>query len=110
MVDCVQRLLRFHAGLEAAQHLTLCHLNRFEHWAGRAFMDPGRQVPGLALAAELFEAFLAMACTAPLSQTARNRYRDAELRRIAAFCYSVFHAEEAGLDTGGMSFGAACST
>jgi hypothetical protein len=63
--------------------------------------EPYQPGDDLHIAARLFGDFQAMAALSAdghgLSTSARDRYRDGELRRIAAFCYHHFYEAAAAL-------------
>jgi len=103
MLDHTRRVVRHHACLDAAQRLTepqvealyewmRDHLSRDAAQSGRRQLDDD-----LRIAARLFGDLQAGASLSAsgsgLSPEAWNRYRDAEVRRIAAFCYHRFYED-----------------
>lgn len=95
MLAYVQRLVRFHANLEAAQHLSDQQLGAFFDWMRSHLSDRYQCEDDLRIAARLFQDLMAMADLGLLSPDAWNQYREAELRRIGAFCYHRFYEQEA---------------
>ena len=94
MLAYTRRVVRHHACLDAAERLTARQLGALHDWmrsnlAGRQGRDDD-----LRIAARLFGDFEAAAALSVaghgLSAEAWDRYRDGELRRIAAFCYHRF--------------------
>jgi hypothetical protein len=109
MLTFVQRVVRHHACLDAAERLTECQLDVLHDWmwlnlgrtpaqSERYQRDDDRSNPDLRIAARLFGDFQAAAALSRdghgLSPEAWNRYRNGELRRIAAFCYHRFYEAE----------------
>ena len=106
MLDHTRRVVRHHACLDAAQRLT-------ERAGGRPpRLDAGQPSPSrtrrdadLHIAARLFGDFQASAALSAagsgLSPDAWNAFRDAELRRIAAFCYHQFYEDRCAHRVGG---------
>lgn len=92
MIAYVRRLLRFHANLEAVQHLTEPQLDTLFEWMRTHLRERLQRDDDLRIAARLLADFLSVADKGSLSPDAWNRYRDAELRRIGAFCYNHFYA------------------
>ena len=99
-----ERVVRHHACLDAAHRLTDRQLDALHDWMQANLTEqhqPGddRSDPDLRIAARLFGDFQAMAALSAdghgLSPVARDRYRDGELRRIAAFCYHHFYEASA---------------
>ena len=91
----VGRLVRFHACLEAVQHLTEDQLGVFFDWMQGRLGRRGHRDEDLRIAARLFGGFLSVQERVSLSPGAWSRYRDAELRRIGAFCYHRFYEDNA---------------
>ncbi|MEP0547590.1 MAG: hypothetical protein ABJF88_11710 [Rhodothermales bacterium] len=95
MLEFVQRVVRHHACLDAAQHLTDCQLDELHDWMRFNLTERYQRDEDLRIAARLFGDFLAGAALSRdghgLSPEAWNRYRKAEIRRIAAFCYHRFY-------------------
>lgn len=110
MLTYAKRVVRHHACLDAAERLSERQLDALHDWmrmslAGQYQRDGDRSDPDLRIAARLFADFQAGAALSRdghgLSPEAWNRYRDGELRRIAAFCYHRFYeAETAAAHTG----------
>ena len=106
MLEFVQRVVRHHACLDAAQHLTDCQLDELHDWMRFNLTERYQRDEDLRIAARLFGDFLAGAALSRdghgLSPEAWNRYRKAEIRRIAAFCYHRFYeaASSAEVDPG----------
>jgi hypothetical protein len=98
MLAYVQRLVRFHANLEAALHLTDPQLDAFFDWMRSHLTDRYQRDDDLRIAARLFQDLMAMADLDLLSPDAWNQYREAELRRIGAFCYHRFYEQEVGAE------------
>lgn len=98
MLAYVQRLVRFHANLEAAQHLSDGQLDAFFNWMQSHLTDRYQREEDLRIAARLFQDLMAMADLDLLSPDAWNQYREAELRRIGAFCYHRFYEQEVGAE------------
>ncbi len=101
MLEHAQRVVRHHACLDAAQRLTERQVDDLHDWmrlhVGRV---PSERYPSegdLRIAARLFGDFQASAALSAagsgLSPDAWNAYRDADLRRIAAFCYHQFYED-----------------
>jgi hypothetical protein len=101
MLEFVQRVVRHHACLDAAHRLTDRQLDALHDWMrfnlgrGPAPSERYQRDDDLRIAARLFGDFQAGAALSRdghgLSPEAWNRYRKAELRRIAAFCYHRFY-------------------
>jgi hypothetical protein len=91
----VRRVVRFQASLDAVQHLTSAQLDALHDWMRGQLTQPYHRDDDLRIAARLFVRFAAdaerSASGRGLSPAAWNRYRDAELRRIGAFCYAHFY-------------------
>ena len=99
-----RRVVRHHACLDAAHRLSGHQLDALYDWMQANLTEPSKQSddrsdPDLRIAARLFDDFQAMAALSVdgygLSPVARDRYRDGELRRIAAFCYHHFYEASA---------------
>ena len=100
MLEHARRVVRHHACLDAAQRLTARQVDGLHDWMrGRLSADgeTGLKDPDLRIAARLFEDFQASAALSAagsgLSPDAWNTFRDADLRRIAAFCYHRFYED-----------------
>ena len=95
MLEFVQRVVRHHACLDAAQHLTDRQLDELHDWMRFNLTERYQRDDDLRIAARLFGDFQASAALSRdghgLSPEAWNRYRKAELQRIAAFCYHRFY-------------------
>ena len=100
MLEHARRVVRHHACLDAAQRLTERQVDGLHDWmrgrlSGRA--ETGLRDPDLRIAARLFEDFQASAALSAagsgLSPDAWNAFRDADLRRTAAFCYHRFYED-----------------
>lgn len=95
MLEFVQRVVRHHACLDAAQQLTDRQLDALHDWMRFNLTERYQRDDDLRIAARLFGDFQAGAALSRdghgLSPEAWNRYRKAELRRIAAFCYHRFY-------------------
>jgi hypothetical protein len=101
MLEFVQRVVRHHACLDAAHRLTDRQLDELHDWMrfnlGRKPAPSERYQcdDDLRTAARLFGDFQAGAALSRdghgLSLESWNRYRKAELRRIAAFCYHRYY-------------------
>lgn len=91
----VRRVVRFQASLEAVQHLDGSQLDALHDWMRGQFSAPYQRDEDLRIAARLFARFASDAERSGtghgLSPAAWNQYRDAELRRIGAFCYAPFY-------------------
>ncbi len=98
MLTFVQRIVRHHACLDAAERLTGRQLDALHDWMQFNLTEPCQRDEDLRIAARLFGDFQAAAALSRdghgLSPEAWNRYRKADLRRIAAFCYHRFHEAE----------------
>ena len=111
MLDHTRRVVRHHACLDAAQRLSERQVDDLHDWMrgalGRssAHAERRQRDADLHIAARLFGDFQASAALSAagsgLSPDAWNRYRDAELRRIAAFCYHRFYEDRCAQRTGG---------
>ena len=106
MLAHAQRVVRHHACLDAAHRLEEGEVEALYDWMrdrlpahSGAGGDAARteRDPDLRIAARLFRDFLAGAALSAdgrgLSPGSWNRYREAELRRIGAFCYHRFYEE-----------------
>ena len=100
MLEHARRVVRHHACLDAAQRLTERQVDGLHDWmqgrlSGQA--ETGLRDPDLLIAARLFADFQASAALSAagsgLSPDAWNAFRDADLRRIAAFCYHRFYED-----------------
>jgi hypothetical protein len=95
MLTFVQRVVRHHACLDAAERLTERQLDALHDWMRLNLSEPYQRDEDLRIAARLFGDFQATAALSRdghgLSPEAWNRYRKADLRRIAAFCYHRFY-------------------
>ena len=110
MLDHTRRVVRHHACLDAAQRLSERQVDELHDWMrgalGRASAHAERHQrdADLRIAARLFSDFQAGAALSAsgsgLSPDAWNRYRDAELRRIAAFCYYRFYEDRCAQTSG----------
>ena len=98
MLTFVQRVVRHHACLDAAQRLTDRQLDALHDWMRSNLTERYQRDDDLRIAARLFRDFQAAATLSAgghgLSPGAWNRYRDGDLRRIAAFCYHRFYETE----------------
>ena len=100
MMEHARRVVRHHACLDAAQRLTERQVDDLHDWMrGRlsGHAETGLRDPDLRIAARLFADFQASAALSAagsgLSPDAWNAFRDADLRRIAAFCYHRFYED-----------------
>ena len=101
MLDHTRRVVRHHACLDAAQRLTERQVEDLYDWMrgalGQSHAERHQRDGDLRIAARLFGDFQAGAALSAagsgLSPDAWNPYRDAELRRIAAFCYHHFYED-----------------
>ena len=101
MLDHTRRVVRHHACLDAAQRLTERQVEDLYDWMrgalGRSHAERHQRDADLRIAARLFGDFQASAALSAagsgLSPDAWNAFRDAELRRIAAFCYHQFYED-----------------
>ena len=97
MLDHTRRVVRHHAYLDAAQRLNERQVEDLYDWMRGAIAERHQRDADLHIAARLFGDFQASAALSAagsgLSPDAWNRYRDAELRRIAAFCYHHFYED-----------------
>ena len=95
MLTFVQRVVRHHACLDAAGRLTDCQLDALHDWMRFNLTERYQRDNDLRIAARLFGDLQAAAALSRnghgLSPEAWNRYRQAEIRRIAAFCYHRFY-------------------
>lgn len=95
MLSFVRRVVRHHASLDAAQQLTDRQLESLYDWMRTNMMSRCQSDDDLRIAARLFGDLKAGALLSRdghgLSPDAWNRYREAEIRRIAAFCYHRFY-------------------
>ena len=91
MLDHTRRVVRHHACLDAAQRLTERQVDDLHDWMRGRLTEPHQKDPDLHIADRLFKDFQAGAALSAagsgLSPDAWNTFRDADLRRIAAFCY-----------------------
>ena len=105
MLDHTRRVVRHHACLDAAQRLTERQVEDLYDWMRGAIAERHQRDADLHIAARLFDDCQASAALSAagsgLSPDAWNRYRDAELRRIAAFCYHHFYEDRCAQRTGG---------
>ena len=99
MLDHTRRVVRHHACLDAAQRLTERQVDDLYDWmrGWASHAERHQSDDDLHIAARLFDDFQAGAALSAagsgLSPDAWNRYRDADLRRIAAFCYHHFYED-----------------
>ena len=97
MLEHARRVVRHHACLDAAQRLTERQVDDLHDWMRGRFAEAYQRDPDLHVAARLFEDFQASAALSAagsgLSPDAWNAFRDADLRRIAAFCYHEFYED-----------------
>ena len=104
MLDHTRRVVRHHACLDAAQRLTERQVDELHDWMRGRFSEAYQRDPDLHIAARLFGDFQAGAALSAsgsgLSPDAWNAFRDAELRRIAAFCYHRFYEDRCAQRTG----------
>ena len=105
MLDHTRRVVRHHACLDAAQRLTERQVDDLHDWMRGRLTEPYQRDPDLHIAARLFKDFQAGAALSAagsgLSPEAWNAFRDADLRRIAAFCYHRFYEERCAQRAGG---------
>ena len=105
MLDHTRRVVRHHACLDAAQRLTERQVDDIYDWMRGSIAERHQRDADLHIAARLFGDFQASAALSAagsgLSPDAWNRYLDAELRRIAAFCYHRFYEDRCAQRTGG---------
>ena len=105
MLDHTRRVVRHHACLDAAQRLNERQVEDLYDWMRGAIAERHQRDADLRIAARLFGDFQAGAALSAtgsgLSPDAWNRYRDAELRRIAAFCYHRFYEDRCAQRAGG---------
>ena len=105
MLDHTRRVVRHHAYLDAAQRLTERQVDDLHDWMRGSIAERHQRDADLHIAARLFGDFQASAALSAagsgLSPDAWNPYRDAELRRIAAFCYHRFYEDRCAQRTGG---------
>ena len=98
MLAFVQRVVRHHACLDAAERLSECQLDALHDWMRFNLPEQYHRDEDLRIAARLFGDFQAAAALSRdghgLSPEAWNQYRKADLRRIAAFCYHRFYEAE----------------
>ena len=94
MLEHARRVVRHHACLDAAQRLTERQVDDLHDWMRGRLTEPYQRDPDLHIAARLFKDFQASAALSAagsgLSPDAWNAFRDADLRRTAAFCYHRF--------------------
>ena len=108
MLDHTRRVVRHHACLDAAQRLTERQVEDLYDWMrgalGQSHAERHQRDDDLRIAARLFGDFQASAALSAagsgLSPDAWNSYRDAELRRIAAFCYHHFYEDRCAQTSG----------
>ncbi|MDT0631945.1 hypothetical protein [Rubrivirga litoralis] len=104
MLDHTRRVVRHHACLDAAQRLTEPQVEDLYDWMRGAIAERYQRDADLHIAARLFGDFQAStalsAAGSGLSPDAWNRYRDAELRRIASFCYHHFYEDRCAQSQG----------
>ena len=104
MLDHTRRVVRHHACLDAAQRLNERQVEGLYDWMRGAIAERHQRDADLHIAARLFGDFQASAALSSagsgLSPDAWNRYRDAELRRIAAFCYHRFYEDRCAQTSG----------
>ena len=104
MLDHTRRVVRHHACLDAAQRLTERQVDDLHDWMRGTIAERYQRDADLHIAARLFGDFQASAALSTagsgLSPDAWNRYRDAELRRVAAFCYHRFYEDRCAQRTG----------
>ena len=97
MLDHTRRVVRHHACLDAAQRLTERQVDDLHDWMRGRLTEAYQRDPDLHIAARLFKDFQAgavlSAAGSGLSPDAWNTFRDADLRRIAAFCYHEFYED-----------------
>ena len=100
MLEHARRVVRHHACLDAAQRLTERQVDDLHDWMRGRLSANGETClkdPDLRIAARLFNDFQASAALSAagsgLSPNAWNTFRDADLRRIAAFCYHRFYED-----------------
>jgi hypothetical protein len=98
MLAFVQRVVRHHACLDAAERLSECQLDALHDWMRFNLPEQYHRDEDLRIATRLFGDFQAAAALSRdghgLSPEAWNQYRKADLRRIAAFCYHRFYEAE----------------
>ena len=103
MLDHTRRLVRHHACLDAAQRLTERQVDDLHDWMRGRLTESYQRDPDLHIAARLFKDFQAGAALSAtgsgLSPDAWNAFRDADLRRIAAFCYHEFYEDRSNQGT-----------
>ncbi|MDT0631450.1 hypothetical protein [Rubrivirga litoralis] len=104
MLDHTRRVVRHHACLDAAQRLTERQVDDLHDWMRGRLTEPYQRDPDLHIAARLFKDFQASAALSAagsgLSPDAWNTFRDADLRRIAAFCYHEFYEDRCAQTSG----------
>ena len=104
MLDHTRRVVRHHAYLDAAQRLNERQVEDLYDWMRGAIVERHQRDEDLHIAVRLFGDFQASAALSAagsgLSPDAWNRYRDAELRRIAAFCYHRFYEDRCAQTSG----------
>ena len=97
MLDHTRRVVRHHACLDAGQRLTERQVDDLHDWMRGRLTEPYQRDPDLHIAARLFKDFQGGAALSAagsgLSPDAWNSFRDADLRRIAAFCYHEFYED-----------------
>ena len=97
MLDHTRRVVRHHSCLDAAQRLSARQVDDLHDWMRGRLTEAYQRDPDLHIAARLFKDFQAGAALSAagsgLSPDAWNAFRDADLRRIAAFCYHEFYED-----------------
>ncbi|MEM0963805.1 MAG: hypothetical protein AAGK21_14855 [Bacteroidota bacterium] len=97
MLDHARRVVRHHACLDAAQRLSARQVDDLHDWMRGRLTEAYQKDPDLHIGARLFKDFQAGAALSAagsgLSPDAWNTFRDADLRRIAAFCYHEFYED-----------------
>ena len=98
MLQHARRVVRHHACLDAAERLDESEVEALYDWMRTSLASDVAKTqhdPDVRIAARLFRDFLGGAALSAsghgLSPSAWNRYREAELRRIGAFCYHAFY-------------------
>ena len=105
MLQHARRVVRHHACLDAAERLDESEVETLYDWMRTQFAGDAAKTqrdPDVRIAARLYRDFLAGAALSAsgkgLSPEAWNRYREAELRRIGAFCYHAFYDDQQGAE------------
>ena len=96
MLTYVRRLVRFHANLEAVQHLSDAQVDALCDWMHGRLGERFQRDDDLRIAARIYGDLFSVEKHGRLSADAWTRYRDAEIRRIGAFCYHLFLEEKTG--------------